>query len=272
MAQFNYADYAATIAAAQNKEKNSGVKVGFLKLADGDDALVRFNVSSLDDLAFASLHRVKRSPEDRFCGMLVSCLNPLGKTGECPLCKAVDAGDVRVQKAGKKVFIQMLVSYKNADGSWGKATPIVWDRPAGFYKEIMNMLADYGDLKTKVFKLHRTGTSLDTKYSVSYLPVFDSPDKVSNDFSAFDNFNVAKHSYWEKTVEECEYYLEHSEFPEVVKTDSEIKTEVKTVKAAPVVEEVKPEPKVEEVKVEEPKPEPKKQETSFGTNFGGFSF
>lgn len=272
MAQFNYADYAATVAAAQNKNKSSGVKVGFLKLGDGEDALIRFNVSAIQDLSFASIHKVKRTPDARFPGMSISCLNPLGKTGQCPLCAAVEAGDDRVQKVGKRVYAQALVSYKNADGTWAKAVPVIVERAAGFYKELEAYLNDYGDLKKKVFKIHRSGNGMETKYSFLYLPAFDTTEKVSDDFSAFEGFNIAKHSYWEKTVEECEYYLEHSEFPETVKADTEIKTEVPVVKTTPVVEQPKPQPKVEETKVEEVKEEPKKQETSFGTNFGGFSF
>ena len=129
MATFDYASYAATVAAAQNK--NSGVKVGFFKLADGCEALVRFNVPSLEALTFASIHRVKRTPEDRFAGMSISCLNPLGKTGECPLCAAVEAGDDRVQKVGKRVYVQLLVSYKDkTTGTWSAPAPVIWERPA----------------------------------------------------------------------------------------------------------------------------------------------
>jgi hypothetical protein len=44
-------------------------------------------------------------------------------------------------------------------------------------------------------------------------PVFK-PEMIPMDFSAFSNFNVARHSYWEKTVEEINTYLQTGSFPE----------------------------------------------------------
>lgn len=281
MASFDYAAYAATVAAAQNKERNSGVKVGFFKLADGGEALVRFDVAKLEDLDFASIHRVKRNPDDRFCGMSVSCLNPLGHTGECPLCDAVLDGDERVQKVGKRVFVKLLVSYKDmSTGAWGKPEAVIWERPAGFYRELMAKLNDYGDLTQHLFKIVRTGSQLDTKYSINYaVPAVYKADLVPADFSAFDGFEINKHSYWEKTAEECEEYLKTGSFPDrKAKEATESVTEVKPVETKAA--EVKP----VEVKAEIFKPiddtpvitpvektvEEKPAETSF--NFGGFSF
>lgn len=273
MSTFSYEQYAATVAAASNK--NATTKVGFFKLADGQEALVRFNVSSLESLTFASIHRVKRSPEDRFASMSISCLNPLGKTGECPLCAAVDAGDDRVQKVGKRVYVQLLVSYKDTTtGTWSAPVPAIFERPAGFYKEIMAKLNNYGDLTQQLFKITRTGASLDTKYSIDYaVPAIFKPEMVPADFKAFDNFDIKKHSYWVKTAAECEEYLRTGKFPEVAKADDAITT--------PVVEQVTPatatvekpiavEPAPAPAAVETPKAEePAKPAT---TSFGGFSF
>ena len=44
-------------------------------------------------------------------------------------------------------------------------------------------------------------------------PVFK-PDMIPVDFSAFTNFNVARHSYWEKTTDEINTYLSTGSFPE----------------------------------------------------------
>lgn len=276
MAQFSYEAYAATVAAAQNKDKNSGVKVGFFKIGDSEEALVRFNISSVEDLQFASIHRVKRNPEDRFCGMSISCLNPIGKTGECPLCAAVDAGDDRVQKVGKRVFVQLMVAYKDSStGKFQAPVPVIWERPAGWYREIVTLLNEYGDLKQNLFKIVRTGAALDTKYSILYAaPAVFKPELVPADFSAFDGFNIAKHSYWEKTAAECEEYLKTGKFPEAVKTDAPIASPAKTVA------EVAAEVKVAETPATAPavelapaKEEPKPATTgNFGNNFGGFSF
>jgi hypothetical protein len=277
MASFDYKAYAETVAAAQNRDKNSGAKVGFFKLADGGEALVRFDVRALDDLDFASIHRVKRNPEDRFCSMTVSCLNPLGHSGECPLCEAAAAGNESVQKVGKRVFVKLLVSYKDsATGAWGVVTPVVWERPAGFYKELMAKLNDYGDLSQHLFKIVRSGAGLDTKYSINYaVPAIYKADMVPADFSAFDGFEINKHSYWEKTAEECEEYLRTGSFPE--------RAHKETVAEAKAAEEPV-DAKLVEVKAEifqpiddtltsavEEKPVEEKQ-TDTGFNFNGFSF
>jgi hypothetical protein len=37
---------------------------------------------------------------------------------------------------------------------------------------------------------------------------------IPNDFSAFNNFNIAKHSYWEKSADEIQAFLATGQFPE----------------------------------------------------------
>jgi hypothetical protein len=58
---------------------------------------------------------------------------------------------------------------------------------------------------------------MQTTYSMDVLPanhpVFK-PDMIPMDFSAFTNFNVARHSYWEKTDEEIQAFLATGQFPE----------------------------------------------------------
>ena len=59
MSQFSYAQYQDTIARAQAGSANNNVKVGFFKLKnDGDSALVRINVGTMDDLQFATVHQL----------------------------------------------------------------------------------------------------------------------------------------------------------------------------------------------------------------------
>jgi hypothetical protein len=53
-----------------------------------------------------------------------------------------------------------------------------------------------------------------TTYSISYIPIFDKPESVPTDFSAFANFNIAKHSFWEKTAGEIQVFLNTGSFPE----------------------------------------------------------
>ena len=219
MSQFNYQDYQNVVNRAQQApSQNNAVKVGFFKLkADGEDALVRINVSSLDELQFATVHQLSAATK----WMKVSCLNEVGSYSDnCPLCKKVAEGDTSIGKAAKKVYVQMLVAYKDpATGQYSTAVPVIWERPAGFSKEIAALLRDYGNLKEHVFKVTRNGAAGDMKttYTINYIPVLDKPEAVSTDFSAFDNFKINKHSYWEKTVEEIETFLATGAFPEVQK-------------------------------------------------------
>lgn len=222
MSQFNYADYQNVIAQAQSSDGN---KVGFFKLKDdGDEALVRFNCSSVEDLQFASVHTLQADGK----WMRISCLNPLGNYSEsCALCNAVKAGDKRISKAGKKVYLQMLCAYKDkTTGQFSEAIPVIWERPAAFSRDIANKLKDFGDLRNTILKVTRNGVAGDMKttYSIDFVPIYNKPELVPADFSAFTNFNIAKHSYWEKTAEDIATFLSTGKFPEIVKSTNNAQT------------------------------------------------
>ena len=228
MSKFNFNEYQDVVNRAQagSAQKNNAVKVGFFKLKnDGDEALVRINVSSLDELQFAAVHQL--GANNRW--MKVSCLSPIGAFdhSDCPLCQKVAEGDTSIGKAAKRVYVQLLVAYRDQNGQFSaEAQPVIWERPAGFSKEIAGLLRDYGDLKEHIFKVTRNGAagSMQTTYTISYIPLYDRPEVVSKDFGAFVNFNIAKHSYWEKTKEEIETFLATGEFPEVEKKSDNLTT------------------------------------------------
>lgn len=215
MSQFTYADYASVVAKAQ--QGSNSQKVGYFRLAnDGDEALVRINCSKVDELQFASVHTI--STEGKW--LKVSCMNPLGSyTDGCELCVAAKAGNKAVSTANKRVFVQMLVSYKDkSTGAWSDAQPVIWERPAGFSRELANKLRDYGDLRQVLLKVTRNGAAGDMKttYSLDYaVPTVFRPEMIPMDFSAFTNFNIAKHSYWEKTPEEIHTFITTGKFPAV---------------------------------------------------------
>ena len=217
MSTFSYNDYAKATAAAASK--GNSPKVGWFKLAnDGDEALVRFNISSVEDLKFATIHQLGASTR----WMKVSCLNDFGSTEQkCPLCQRVAAGDTSIGKAANRVYIEMLVSYKDkTTGQWSAPIPVVWDKPAGFAREIATKLQNFGDLKQNLFKITRNGKAgdLKTTYPMDYaVPAIFKPEMIPADFSAFDNFKVNKHSYWEKSLEEIQAFLSTGAFPEVVR-------------------------------------------------------
>ena len=211
--QFTYQDYFNSVQNAQNNA-SQGPKVGFFKLKDdGDEALVRINLGTVEELQFAAVHTLNVAGK----WMKVSCLSPFG-TGSCPLCTSANGGNSAVSKAGKKVYVQMLAAYRDkATGAFSAPVPVIWERLAGFSKDLANKLRDYGNLREVLLKVTRNGVAGDMKttYSLDYaVPTVFKPELVPADFSAFANFNIAKHSYWEKTPEEIVAFLQTGSFPE----------------------------------------------------------
>jgi hypothetical protein len=226
MAQFSFNQYQQVVEQAQANGEGSA-KVGYFKLKnDGDIAIARINISSTDDMMFASVHTVNAGGR----WLKVSCLNPLGANGgSCGLCSAHTSNpNGPVGKPAKKVFIPMLVSYRdpNAEGGYTAPAPVIWDRPAAFSRELANKLMAAGDLRNTLVLITRNGKAGDmqTTYSMDILPenhpVFK-PEMVPADFSAFNNFNIAKHSYWEKSADEIQAYLTTGQFPERVQTNTQ---------------------------------------------------
>jgi hypothetical protein len=223
---FNFAQY-QQIAAQEQAQSGDGTKIGYFKLKDdGDIAIARINLSSTDEFMFAAVHTLQVGGK----WMKVSCHNPLGMNAAgCPLCSANQANPKgSIGKSAKKMFIPMLVSYRDPQSATGytPVTPVIWDRPAQFSRELANKLMVAGNLKDVLVLITRNGKAGDmqTTYSVDVLPathpVFK-PEMIPADFSAFNNFNIAKHSYWEKSVEEINTFLATGQFPEVPKANNQ---------------------------------------------------
>ena len=226
MSTFNYAQYQQIAAQEQAQANSDNAKVGYFKLKDdGDIAVARINISSTDEFMFAAVHTINAGGK----WLKVSCHNPLGmNAGGCALCNANQANPKgSIGKATKKLFIPMVVSYRDPQSATGYSTPtpVIWDRPAGFSRELANKLMVAGNLRDVLVLITRNGKAGDmqTTYSVDVLPaghpVFK-PEMIPADFSAFNNFNIAKHSYWEKTAEEINTFLTTGSFPEVVKSNN----------------------------------------------------
>jgi hypothetical protein len=233
--QFSYAQYQNVVAQAQANANGDGTKVGYFKLAnDGDIAIARINLASTEEFSFAAVHTIGINGK----WMKVSCLNPLGiNAGGCALCTAhANNPKGSISKAAKKMFIPMLVSYRDPNSATGYTAPIpvIWDRPAAFSRELANKLMIAGDLRNTLVLITRNGKAGDmqTTYSMDILPaehpVFK-PDMIPADFSAFNNFNIARHSYWEKTVEEINAFLTTGQFPERAQTNSQTANTVANV-------------------------------------------
>ena len=219
----NYEQHlAATAQSAQASTgtNQGGTKVGFLKLPnDGSEALVRINYGSVSEFMMTSYHQLDASQKY----MKIECLAPQGTYGStCPLCTAA-ASNPSISKAKTRIFVPMLAAYREAGGVLSAPVPVIWDAAANarqdYAKALATKLADFGNLRDHVFILRRHGTGLDTSYSIDYVPALDSEEYVPKDFSAFANFNIAKHSYWVKSLDEITTFLTTGSFPQYQKQD-----------------------------------------------------
>ena len=217
---FNFAQYQQIAAQEQSQSSGDGTKIGYFRLKDdGDIAVARINLSSTDEFMFAAVHTINVGGK----WLKVSCHNPLGMNATgCALCSASAANPKgSISKSSRKMYIPMIVSYRDAQSATGYTppAPVIWERPAQFSRELANKLMVAGNLKDVLVLITRNGKAGDmqTTYSVEIIPaahpVFK-PEMIPTDFSAFNNFNIAKHSYWEKTAEEINTFLATGQFPE----------------------------------------------------------
>lgn len=212
-------------------------KVGYFGLKnDGDTALVRFAYKSPAEFNIVTVHTVE--VDGRY--KRVSCLRESGTdaVSKCPLCEAGE-------KLFSKFYVKLIEYTKDEEGKV-VATPKVWERPAGFARVLDSLCEEYGgELSEHVFKIKRRGAKGDmsTTYDVMYAnpELYKESIGYVRDFSAFENFDLSKHSYYVKSFEEISEFLETGKFPDTVKAVEMTEEESKT----DVVEAVKAEPKVE---------------------------
>lgn len=268
---FNFAQY-QQIASQEQTQSGDGTKIGYFKLKDdGDIAIARINLASTEEFMFAAIHTINVGGK----WMKISCHNPLGMNAVgCALCSANAANPKgTIGKSSKKMYIPMIVSYRDPQSVTGYTppVPVIWERPAQFSRELANKLMIAGDLKDVLVLITRNGKANDmqTTYSVDVLPaahpVFK-PEMIPTDFSAFNNFNIAKHSYWEKTAEEINTFLTTGQFPEVAKINNQqtANTVVNTVTAfAPSATPTYPTPNPQATPQFNPTPTPTPQFESY---------
>ena len=228
-------------------------KVGYFKLSnDGDSTLVRFAYKDKSEFEIATVHVVEGYKR-------VVCLrdakDPVTK---CPLCEAGE-------KLYNKFYVKLIEYTKDENGNI-VATPKIWERPAGFAQTLDSLCTEYGGaLSDHIFKIKRRGAKGDTNttYDVMYAnpELYKESVGYVKDFSAFENFDLSRHSYYVKSFEEIAEYCETGKFPEVVKAV----TSVEEGEAMPTREEIS---SVASTSVSTPKPtvgtNPYMESASFG--------
>ena len=191
-------------------------KVGYFSLKnDGDTAVVRFAYKDKSEFEIATVHTVEIDGRYKRVVCLRDAKDPIEK---CPLC---DAGE----KLYSKFYVKLIEYTKDEEGKV-VATPKVWERPAGFAQVLDSLCTEYGgSLSEHVFKIKRRGAKGDmqTTYDVMYAnpELYKESVGYVKDFSAFENFDLSKHSYYIKSFAELEEFLETGKFPDTVKTVTE---------------------------------------------------
>lgn len=237
MSQFysNYQKMAEERAARQANSSNGAqnfVKIGFFGASkdaagnrikymtkSGDSALVRINYGTdPNELLGDWLHPAADGV--RINGRPFQKVKCLGK--DCPICKGIAEGkSVGFGKATTRVFVPMVIAYKLPNGTYTTPEPIAMDGAAYMVEVLTNTMGDFGALRDHIFKLTRTGSGTDTRYSLSYIPTFDNEDIITKaSLDAFKTFDVTKHSYWVKSVDDINTFLATGAFPEVGKTET----------------------------------------------------
>lgn len=249
MSQFysNYQKMAEERATRQANSANGAqnfVKIGFFGSSkdaagnrikymtkSGDSALVRINYGAdPNELLGEWLHpaadgvRINGRPFQK-----IKCLG-----NDCPICKGIAEGkSVGFGKATTRVFIPMVIAYKLNNGTYTTPEPIAMDGASYMVEILANTMGDFGALKDHVFKLTRTGSGTDTRYSLSYIPTFDNEDIITKaSLDAFKTFDVTKHSYWVKSIDDINTFLATGAFPEVGNTA--VQPQATQAAAAPV--------------------------------------
>lgn len=205
MAKQTYADVSSN-----NTNSNSdGYKVGFFNIKDGEEAIVRFVLNSVDDFDIYTVHPITVG-QSSYPNKRVSCLRTNPKTDPmniCPLC-------AKGEKVQQRIYIKMI-QYVNENG---RIVPkaVVWDRPAFSYApQLKSYLDNYGPLTNIVCKIVRHGGGLDTKYDIipNLNPQMYNEQIYIKDFSDFENFSVLGGMIMNKTFEEINQFILTGEFP-----------------------------------------------------------
>lgn len=205
MARISFEDAISTQAQNQSNSTSYGVSYFGLK-NDGDTAIVRFMIDSVEEFDILAIHNITVDGKFR----KVSCIRDARQPLEaCPLCEAGE-------KLTTKFFIKMVQYVKNENNTF-TAVPCIWERSFNYAKTLKNLLEDYGPLSNVLFKVRREGQPGDvsTKYAINYAapavyPEAAYPKPTENPFSSF---NILGSMVLDKSYEDLAAWVENGRFP-----------------------------------------------------------
>lgn len=185
----------------QNPEND----VQYFSIKSGEEAIVRFDYDTADDLDCFHTHRIEINGKFRS----ISCLRePTDSLDKCPLC-------AHGTQITDKIFVKLL-HYK-VDPTNGTVTviPCVWERGMNVARTLASYMLEYGSLKDLVFKIKRTGSGLDTKYDIMYVDQAKYNENVFNKdkLAILDTIKLTGRFIMDKTADEIEQFIQTGEFP-----------------------------------------------------------
>lgn len=213
MAELSYSEYAHLSSKRGDSSQGNSSAVSYFYLADdNDEAVVRFNVSSVDDLKVYSVHRIKVNNRDRYISCIKDFTNP---EITCPLCE-------KGEKLYYKIYVTMI--RYDVDGSKIEPVPVVWERPTAFFDKLKKYVDNYGDLRNQLFKIIRNGKKGDTNTSYEIIPLGNgslvfNDENCPADFSVFDDYKIKGGIIMERTAEDINVFLSTGNFPNPFKKE-----------------------------------------------------
>lgn len=206
MAQMKYEDFVKFNQKQDQGNSQSRSHVGYFALKeDGETAVVRFNVATLDDIRIISKHTVK-STEGKT--RIISCLrtDPKQPLDVCPLCAAGE-------KVAYRAYVP-LVYYEQTENNETVAVPAMWEQAPRIRETLQTFATDYPDLREYLFKIVRHGKKGDPSTTYTILPANPAiykEDIFKKDFSGFDNLDFERFVAT-KTAEEMNQFLTEGDF------------------------------------------------------------
>ena len=186
-------------------KNNNDKKVGYFKLKPGEKAIVRFAYKTAKEIEIATVHEVKVKDKFRTVLCIRDATDPLDA---CPLC--ANGTDIK-----SRAYVKLLRYEVDNQGKVTNVVAEVANWPKKYATTLSNRNNEYGDLQDSLFTVTRTGSGKDTTYDIQYAnPVkYNESNGFVKDFSDFEGFELAHHSYMERSKEDIEEFLQSGEFP-----------------------------------------------------------
>lgn len=184
------------MARIRNEEADKYVPSGngewFALKNDGDTEKVQFLMADTGELDVFTAHKVKLGDKERY----VNCIREYGEPLDvCPLCD--NEYPLKVAR--------FVVMYSHKDGKIK-----IWERGKQFISRLEGLANRYYPLYNTVFEIERHGKAGDKQTTYEIYPC---PDDKPIDISEIEKPELLGGIVLDKTAEEMNYYLDHSEFP-----------------------------------------------------------